>query len=187
MAAHSNTLAWKIPWTEEPSGLQSKGSQGVGHNWATKHKALSSQISTHFLYKCCPLSCSLTPLSNTDPLSLSSTDGPLNRLFPMSECSFPPSFAWFSPHPATDSKTSSLSIFSRSPPFSQPPSHWWSFFVTQDCASPVYNCHWACLILCFLSKLAKINWIIMCQPISIYLQFSNTLIFITPTWSRWNN
>ena len=134
-----------------------------------------------------PLLCSLTSLSNTDLLSLSSTDGPLNRLFPMSECSFPPSFAWFSPHPATDSKTSSLSIFSRSPPFSQPPCHWWSFFVTQDCASPMYNCHWACLILCFLFKLAKINWIIMCQPISIYSQLSNTLIFITPTWSRWKN
>ena len=35
MAPHSSTLAWKIPWTEEPGGLQSMGSQGVGHNWAT--------------------------------------------------------------------------------------------------------------------------------------------------------
>ena len=34
---HSNILAWKIPWTKEPRGLQSKGSQRVGHNWATKH------------------------------------------------------------------------------------------------------------------------------------------------------
>ena len=32
MATHSNTLAWKIPWTEEPGGLQSMGSLGVGHN-----------------------------------------------------------------------------------------------------------------------------------------------------------
>ena len=32
MAAHSSTLAWKIPWMEEPSGLQSMGSQRVGHN-----------------------------------------------------------------------------------------------------------------------------------------------------------
>ena len=30
MATHSNTLAWKIPWTEEPSRLQSMGSQRVG-------------------------------------------------------------------------------------------------------------------------------------------------------------
>ena len=35
MAPHSSTLAWKIPWTEEPGGLQSMGSLGVGHDWAT--------------------------------------------------------------------------------------------------------------------------------------------------------
>ena len=35
MATHSNTLAWKIPWTEEPGGLQSMGSQRVGHDWET--------------------------------------------------------------------------------------------------------------------------------------------------------
>ena len=32
MATHSGTLAWKIPWMEEPGGLQSTGSQRVGHN-----------------------------------------------------------------------------------------------------------------------------------------------------------
>ena len=32
MATHSSTLAWQIPWTEEPGGLQSVGSQRVGHN-----------------------------------------------------------------------------------------------------------------------------------------------------------
>ena len=31
MAIHSSILAWKIPWTEEPGGLQSIGSQRVGH------------------------------------------------------------------------------------------------------------------------------------------------------------
>ena len=31
MATHSNILAWRIPWTEEPGGLQSLGSQRVGH------------------------------------------------------------------------------------------------------------------------------------------------------------
>ena len=34
MALHSSPLAWKIPWTEEPGGLQSMGSQRVGHDWA---------------------------------------------------------------------------------------------------------------------------------------------------------
>ena len=32
MANHSSTLAWKIPWTEEPGRLQSMGSLGVGHD-----------------------------------------------------------------------------------------------------------------------------------------------------------
>ena len=35
MASHSSTLAWKIPWTEEPGRLQSMGSLRVGNNWAT--------------------------------------------------------------------------------------------------------------------------------------------------------
>ena len=35
MAPHSSTLAWKIPWTEKPGGLQSMGSLRVGHDWAT--------------------------------------------------------------------------------------------------------------------------------------------------------
>ena len=35
MATHSSTLAWRIPWMEEPAGLQSTGSQRVRHNWAT--------------------------------------------------------------------------------------------------------------------------------------------------------
>ena len=32
MAIHSRTIAWKIPWTEEPSSLQPMGSQRVGHD-----------------------------------------------------------------------------------------------------------------------------------------------------------
>ena len=35
MAAHSSTLAWKIPWTEEPGGLQSMGWLRVGHDSVT--------------------------------------------------------------------------------------------------------------------------------------------------------
>ena len=34
MAPHSSTLAWKIPWAGEPGGLQSMGSQRVGHDWS---------------------------------------------------------------------------------------------------------------------------------------------------------
>ena len=35
MATHSSTIAWKIPWMEEPDRLQAMGSQRVGHDWAT--------------------------------------------------------------------------------------------------------------------------------------------------------
>ena len=42
MATHSNTLAWKIPWTEKPDKLQSMGSQRVRHDWATSLSLFSS-------------------------------------------------------------------------------------------------------------------------------------------------
>ena len=50
----SSTLAWKIPWTEEPGGLQSMGSLRVGHDWATSlsiftfhFPALEKEMATH--------------------------------------------------------------------------------------------------------------------------------------------
>ena len=48
MAPHSSTLAWKIPWTEEPGELQSMGSLRVGHDWVT---SLSLFIFTHWRRK----------------------------------------------------------------------------------------------------------------------------------------
>ena len=41
MATHSSILAWRIPWTEEPGGLQSMGLQRVRHNWTTSLSFLS--------------------------------------------------------------------------------------------------------------------------------------------------
>ena len=38
MATHSSILAWKTPWTEEPGGLQSMGSQRVGHDLVTEQQ-----------------------------------------------------------------------------------------------------------------------------------------------------
>ena len=38
MATHSSILAWRIPQTEEPGGLQSMGPQRVGHDLATEHR-----------------------------------------------------------------------------------------------------------------------------------------------------
>ena len=48
MATHSSTLAWKIPWPEEPGRLQSMGSWRVGHDWAT---SLSLFIFMHWRRK----------------------------------------------------------------------------------------------------------------------------------------
>ena len=42
MAPHSSTLAWKIPWTEEPDRLQSMGLLRVGHDWATSFSLFTS-------------------------------------------------------------------------------------------------------------------------------------------------
>ena len=41
MATHSSIPGWRIPWTEEPSGLQSIGTQRVRHDWATEQSQLS--------------------------------------------------------------------------------------------------------------------------------------------------
>ena len=49
MATHSSILAWQIPWTGEPGGLQSMGSQRVGHDWAMSLSGdLENILSTMF-------------------------------------------------------------------------------------------------------------------------------------------
>ena len=55
MAPHSSILAWTIPWMEEPGGLQSMGSLGVGHDWAT---SLSLFTFMHWKRKWQPIQCS---------------------------------------------------------------------------------------------------------------------------------
>ena len=55
MAPHSSTLAWKIPWTEEPGGLQSMGRLRVRHDWAT---LLSLFTFMHWKRNGNPLQCS---------------------------------------------------------------------------------------------------------------------------------
>ena len=60
MAPHSSILAWKIPWMEEPSRLQSMGSQRVGHDWATSlslffHSHIWDEFFHHvFAFFCLP-------------------------------------------------------------------------------------------------------------------------------------
>ena len=68
MATHSCILAWRIPWTEEPGGLQSMGSQRVGHDW---------DDSTHLIRFLIQLASLFPPLCSVErghsPLNLSSS------------------------------------------------------------------------------------------------------------------
>ena len=50
-ASHSSILAWRIPWTEKPGGLQSMGLQRVGHNWVT----VPFTMQIYFWALCCVL------------------------------------------------------------------------------------------------------------------------------------
>ena len=59
MAPHSSTLAWKIPWMEEPGGLQFMGSLRVGHDWATSLSCIGE--------------------GNSNPLQCSCLENPRNR------------------------------------------------------------------------------------------------------------
>ena len=49
METHSSILTWETPWTQEPAGLQSMGSQRVGHDWG-----VFSSIPCYFQWQCGP-------------------------------------------------------------------------------------------------------------------------------------
>ena len=49
MATHSSILDWRTPWTEEPGGLQSMGSQRVRHDWVTSNLAWKSKAVSHLI------------------------------------------------------------------------------------------------------------------------------------------
>ena len=53
IATHSSILAWRIPWTEEPGGLQSMQSQRVRNNWATKHSTVLVNVVNNFIGNFC--------------------------------------------------------------------------------------------------------------------------------------
>ena len=52
MAPHSSTLAWQIPWMEEPGRLQSMGSLGVRHDWSNLADSLSPSVTLTLSFKC---------------------------------------------------------------------------------------------------------------------------------------
>jgi len=72
MATHSSTLAWKIPWMEEPGRLQSMGSLGVGHDWsnlaaaaARKRYAAAAAAAAAKSLQSCPTLCD--PIDDSPP------------------------------------------------------------------------------------------------------------------------
>ena len=52
IAIHSRILAWEIPWTEKPGGLQSTGSPRVRHNWAAEHISEKRKSLIQFSFFC---------------------------------------------------------------------------------------------------------------------------------------
>ena len=52
IATHSNILAWRIPQTEEPDGLQSMGSQRIRHDWVTKEEQRGKVASPRLVTEC---------------------------------------------------------------------------------------------------------------------------------------
>ena len=64
MATHSSILDWKISWTEEPGGLQSMGSQRIGHDWVTNTTGGLSWLRSH------PLLAPFYSLSHSPPTIL---------------------------------------------------------------------------------------------------------------------
>ena len=69
MVTHSNILAWRIPWTEEPGGLQSMGSHRVGHDLATKQQRTWFTAAAAKSLQSCPTLC--------DPIDVSPPGSPV--------------------------------------------------------------------------------------------------------------
>ena len=76
MAIHSSTLAWKIPWTEEPDRLQSVGLQRVGHDWTTSFFTWTKYMGITWKFPLNPWWGDMTP----DHLLTAIPDGPLPRV-----------------------------------------------------------------------------------------------------------
>ena len=81
MAPHSSTLAWKIPWTEEPGRLQSVGLQRVRHDWATSLSLMRTRWPTSLLQvrTCCP---ALGSIVSGQPPASWPEDSPLREAGP---------------------------------------------------------------------------------------------------------
>ena len=85
MATHSSILAWRIPWTEEPGGLQSVGLQRVGHDWVTSFSSKFQVYSILWL-----TIVTLLYIRAPECIScISETLYPLTSIFPFPSCPNP--------------------------------------------------------------------------------------------------
>ena len=121
MASHSSILAWRIPWTEEPVGLQSLGLLRVGHNWVTnthmirfilkKHIVMTliwfSSVQFSSVAQSCPTLC--------DPMNHSTPGLPVYHQLP--------EFTQTHVHWVSDAIQSSHPLSSPSPPAPNPSQH----------------------------------------------------------------
>ena len=73
MATHSSIFAWKIPWTDEPGGLQPMGSQRVRHDWMSTNTCFSDQFRKQYLWHSMPFYHSCSPKYSAIPQTQSHT------------------------------------------------------------------------------------------------------------------
>ena len=99
IATHSGILAWKVPWMEEPGGLQSMGSQRVRYNWATSH-SLSYIFSALFSWQHTGLSFSPVPRQGASTWLLNGPEESLSSYRNTCHCGFFP--RWYPTQPMKD-------------------------------------------------------------------------------------
>ena len=109
MATHSSILAWRIPWTEDPGGLQSMGSQRIGHNSVifTFFHFSSPSVQFSSVAQSCPTLC--------DPMNRSTPGLPVHRQLP--------EFTQIHVHQVRDAIQPSHPLLSPSPPAPNPSQH----------------------------------------------------------------
>ena len=84
MATHTSILAWRSPWTEEPGGLPSTGSQRAGHDWATQQKRQQSWAPDHLLLSSASFTCMLPAWSlKTAEFAVPKWSRNKNRIHPL--------------------------------------------------------------------------------------------------------
>ena len=156
LATHSSILAWRIPWTEEPGGLQSMGSQRVGFDWsnlACTHK-WSMYLASFFTFPICfkrPMMVEWSTLSSS-ATSFVTVRGPASTTalsWPLST-----SYGW----PLCSLSSNLLSPLQNSLNHHCNVSSSWAnallmLWVVSAALQPIFNLHKKITWICFLSNI----------------------------------